>query len=68
MILQFLVEAMLEAQASAGASNAEHILLTISATFGYADVKSYLQVSRSDFCVIIWQVAKMILSPFSLTQ
>ncbi|KAL8622805.1 hypothetical protein ACOMHN_026926 [Nucella lapillus] len=42
-LCKFLVEAMLEAQTTAGRSNAESILQTVANTLGYPDLKSFLQ-------------------------
>ncbi|XP_076443272.1 serine/threonine-protein kinase ATR-like isoform X2 [Babylonia areolata] len=42
-LCKFLVEAMVEAQKSAGRSNAEGILQTVANTLSYPDVKSFLQ-------------------------
>ena len=51
MNFQFLVEAMLAAQTTAGHSDAENILQTVANTFGFPDVKTFLQV-RIWFCFL----------------
>lgn len=50
--LQFLVETMLDAQSVSGQGNAEKVLNTVSNTFGFSDIKAFIEVflEKTKYC------------------